>query len=379
MTKRILIVLLAATVVLSAATAFAQANTGTVKGKAMDEHGKPLAGATIRVTTAEGQKLETKVDPNGQFELAGVPAGKIKIEALVDGQPRTGGDTTIIAGEVNEIPLDMAAAAARQKMSPEERKKLEESDAEKAKKSLAEHNKIKNLNAMLTQAKPLMDIGNYDGAIAIYEKAVQADPTKDLIWANLGLAYLAKAAKSKDAAETKEFGNKAVETFQKAISINPNNGGYHNNLGQSYARAGNTGEALKEFQMAGQIDPTSAARYYFNAGATLTNESTKLPPASPEQKKKLTDANAMFQKSVAADPKFSDGEAYYQIATNLLSQATMSNDGKMVVPDGTADAYQKYLAQAPNGRYADSAKQTLAALGSTIETTYKQRSGSKKK
>ena len=256
MTKRILIVLLAAAIVLTAATAFAQANTGTVKGKAMDEHGQPLAGATIRITTAEGQKLETKVDQNGQFELAGVPAGKIKIEALVDGLPRTGGETTIVAGEVNEIPLDMAAAAARQKMSPEERKKLEESEAEKAKQSLAEHNKIKNLNVMLTQAKPLMDIGNYDGAIAIYEKALQADPTKDLIWANLGLAYLAKAAKSKDSAETSSFGQKSVEAFQKAISINPNNGGYHNNLGQAYVRSGNTGEALKHFQMAGQIDPT---------------------------------------------------------------------------------------------------------------------------
>lgn len=378
MKNRKFIVLLAAVLFLAAVAAFAQGNTGTVKGKAIDEKGQPMVGATIRITTADGQKMETKVDQNGQFELAGVPVGNVKVELLVDGQVRSGGETSIVAGPPNEIDLDLAAAAARQKMTPEERKKAEEAEADKAKRALAEHNKVKNLNAMLAQAKPMMDTGNYDGALAIYQNAVNTDPTKDLLWANLGLAYLGKNVQTKDKGEATGYADKAVEAFQKALAINPNMGAYHNNLGQAFARAGKNDDALKQFQTAAQMDPTQAARYYFNAGATLTNQSTKLPPGSPEQKKTLDEANDMFRKSAAADPKFSDGEAYYQLATNLLSQATMSKDNKMIVPDGTTDAYQKYLEVAPTGRYAESAKQTLAALGGTVETGYKAKGGKKK-
>jgi hypothetical protein len=50
----------------------------------------------------------------------------------------------------------------------------------------------------------------------------------------------------------------------------------------------------------------------------------------------------------------------------------------MVVPDGTTEAYQKYLELSPTGRFSESAKQTLVALGSTVETTYKKAGGKKK-
>lgn len=379
MKKRMFVALVAAVVALASVFIFAQANTADLRGKAIDEKGQPMAGATVRITTADGRKLEAKTEPTGEFAFSGVPAGKIKIELLVDGKPRTGGESEVLPGQVNVLNLDLQAAAAAAKMTPEQRKKMEQENEDRQKKAQAEHNKIKNLNAMLAQGKQMMDSGNYEGAVGIYDNAVKTDPTKDLVWANLGLAYLGQAEKTQDSAQKAQSANKSIEAFQKAISINPNNGAYHNNLGQAYARAGNTADALKEFQTAGQMDPTAAARYYFNAGATLTNESTKLPPGTPEQKKKLDDANEMFKKSAAADPKYSGGEAYYQIATNLLSEATMSKDGKMVVPDGTADAYHKYLEESPNGRYAESAKQTLAALGSSVETSYKKGGSSKKK
>lgn len=378
MTQRRFIVLLAALVALATAVAFAQANTGHVRGKVVDEKSQPIKGGTVRFTGTQGAKFETKTDEEGQYDQVGIPAGKYKIELMVDGKLRFAAETDLGAGETDIVNLDLAAAAAAAKMSPEQRKKMEQEATEKQQKALAEHNKIKNLNAMLAQAKPMMETGNYDGAVAIYKSAVQADPTKDLLWANLGLAYLGRNVQTKDRAESTTLANDAVEAFQKAISINPNVGAYHNNLGQAYARAGKTADALKEFQTAAQMDPTAAARYYFNAGATLTNESTKLTPGSPEQKKKLDEANEMFRKSAATDPKYSEGEAYYQLATNLLAQATVSPDGKMVVPDGTADSYKKYLEVAPNGRYAESAKQTLVALGSTVETGYKMKSGKKK-
>lgn len=378
MTKRLFIVLLAAAVVLGASSALAQANTGMVKGRVTDEKKQPVTTGTIKFTGPDGLKSEVKTNKNGEFEKAGLPAGKYKVELYISRELRWQGDGQVLAGQTNTMNIDLAEGAAYAKMSPEERKKFDEEQEQKRKKIEADRARINNLNTMLAQAQPMMESGNYDGAIGIYQQTVQIDPNRDLLWANLGGAYLSKAAASKDKTETAENANKAADALQKAVNLKPNDGAYHNNLGQAYARAGKTQDALKEFQTAAQIDPTSAARYYFNAGAILTNEATKLPPGSPEQKKKLDDANEMLKKSAAVDPHYSDGEAYYQIATNLLNQATVGKDGKMVVPDGTTEAYQKYLELSPTGRFSESAKQTLVALGSTVETTYKKAGGKKK-
>ena len=54
--------------------------------------------------------------------------------------------------------------------------------------------------------------------------------------------------------------------------------------------------------------------------------------------------------------------------------ATLKDD-KMVAPDGTAEAFQKYLELSPTGPHAEEAKAMLAGIGATVETTY----GTKKK
>ena len=48
---------------------------------------------------------------------------------------------------------------------------------------------------------------------------------------------------------------------------------------------------------------------------------------------------------------------------------------KTIAPPGTAEAFQKYLEMAPDGPNAQSAKDLLASIGSTVETSY----GNKKK
>jgi hypothetical protein len=48
-------------------------------------------------------------------------------------------------------------------------------------------------------------------------------------------------------------------------------------------------------------------------------------------------------------------------------------------PEGTAEAFQKYLELQPNGPHAEEAKQMLAALNQTIETGYGKKGAPKKK
>jgi hypothetical protein len=74
----------------------------------------------------------------------------------------------------------------------------------------------------------------------------------------------------------------------------------------------------------------------------------------------VDDAIAVFDKVIAADPTKAD--AYYWKGVNLIGKMTLK-DGKMVAPDGTAEAFQKYLELAPTGRYAQPAKDMLASIG----------------
>ena len=79
-----------------------------------------------------------------------------------------------------------------------------------------------------------------------------------------------------------------------------------------------------------------------------------------------------FDKVIAADPTKAD--AYYWKGVNLIGKATLKGD-KMVAPEGTAEAFQKYLELAPDGKLAQPAKDMLASIGATIETGF----GTKKK
>ena len=53
----------------------------------------------------------------------------------------------------------------------------------------------------------------------------------------------------------------------------------------------------------------------------------------------------------------------------MLAKATTKGD-KMVAPDGTAQAFNKYLELEPTGQYADAAKQMLGMIGAPVQTTF---------
>src|SRR5436853_555025 len=118
--------------------------------------------------------------------------------------------------------------------------------------------------------------------------------------------------------------------------------------------------AAGNYDQAAQLDPTRASMFYFNKGAVQTNSG------------KVDDAIDSFKKVIATDPNKAD--AYYWLGVNMIGKATLKGD-KMVAPEGTSEAFNKYLELQPNGPYAEPAKQMLASIGATIETTY----GNKKK
>lgn len=369
------------TLALCVPSVFAQAS-GSVKGVCKDAEGKPITGGVVEFDNLDnGQKYNLKTNNKGEYFSLGLSPGKYKVTLYrtPDDQKATPPKEAfhingfqVQLGE-NNLDLDLKKEqenqAKGQGLTPEQMKQMQEQQAKQQK----ETNTVKSLNEKLNAAKTAADSGDYDTAIASLNEANQVDPSRDLIWFKLGDYYRMSAVKQTDPAEKQKRFDSAVQSYQKAIDLKKgaqndkdpnaaaNLAAYYNNMAEAYAKAGKTDEAIKTYEMAAQADPTHAAGYYFNEGAVLTN-SGKVDPAL-----------AAFDKVIAADPGRAD--AYYWKGVNMIGKATLSKDGKMDAPAGTAEAFQKYLELQPTGTYADAAKQMLTSIGGSVETSF----GSKKK
>jgi len=61
-----------------------------------------------------------------------------------------------------------------------------------------------------------------------------------------------------------------------------------------------------------------------------------------------------------------------------MSKAQTTADGKVVPPEGTAAAFQKYLELKPTGPFADSAKGMIQMMDAQLTTTYQNPDAKKK-
>ena len=373
------LVLVLAVLGLCAPPGFAQ-NSATVTGICKDTEGNPMPEAVVQwANQTNGQRYSIKTDKKGKYFSLGLTPGAYNVILYKNADDAKAGkevfhanNFTVALGD-NTLDFDLKKEQERGpqgQLTPEQKKAIEEN--EKAKK---ENNTIKSLNEKIVAANTAIKAGDYDTAINTLTEATQADATRDIIWAQLADAYRGSALKQTDSAEKSKRLQLAMADYQKAIDIKQKNiesaskkdpednkrlAAYYNNLGEAAAKAGKVDDALKAYTMAAEANPDGAASYYYNAGAVLTNAG------------KVDDAIAAFDKCIAADP--TKAEAYYQKGVNLIGKATLQGD-KMVAPPGTAEAFNKYLELAPTGPYADVAKQMLASIGASVETSL----GTKKK
>ncbi|MGA9529370.1 MAG: tetratricopeptide repeat protein [Terriglobales bacterium] len=374
----ILSILLALAAGLAAPLAHAQ--TGSVKGVCKDSDGNPIAGAQVEWYAPEtGRKYDLKTNGKGEYFSLGIAPGKYNVKLSKDGKELW--HLNNIAVGSDEVPLDFdlkkekATAAAALGKTPEQIK----AEEEQRQKALKEQGTVKALNDKITEAAAASTAGDFDKAISILTEANAIDPTRDLIWAQLADAYRLSAPKQTDPDEKKKRYETAAADYQKAIDLRKASdvpqkdaaaasktmAHYYNNLADSYAKSNKPDDAVNAYNQAAQLDPAGAAMYYFNEGAVLTNVG------------KVDDAISAFDKTIAADP--TKALAYYWKGINLIGKATVGKDNKMVAPDGTAEAFQKYLELDPTGSMAQTAKDMLASIGATIETGFGKKKAPVKK
>ncbi len=356
---------------------------GSVKGVCKDAQGNPIVDAVVVwVNMDNGQKYTLKTNKKGEYFSLGLSPGKYLVtlyksaddmKANKEMDHVKGFGVTLDENSLDfDLKKDQESAAKGQGLSPEQLKQMQEAQAKQAK----ETNTVKSLNDKLNAAKVAMDAPtpDYDAAIADLNEANQMDASRYQLWAYLGSAYRRSADKVTDPADKQKRLDSSAQAYQKAIELkqnataekDPNSAkaiaGYYNNLADAYghSRPPKVEEAIKAYDMAAQTDPSGAGQYYFNEGATLTNAG------------KVDEANAAFDKCLATDP--TRAEAYYQKGVNLLGKATLQGDKQVPAP-GTVEALQKYLELAPAGPNAQNAKDLLASLGSSVQTSF----GTKKK
>jgi tetratricopeptide (TPR) repeat protein len=370
--------------VASPALSRAQQPTASIHGHVNNPVGAAVTKGEVKLTQDRSTDEKSRkylytfeLDANGDYKGSGIAPGNYVIIVFQEGRSVDFQDNVnLAASDDRVVNFDMSRKEYIDKMTPEERKQLEEFKKKNADVSAA-NAKIANLNATLQQARADTKAGNYDAAAKAMQDATAAKPDEAILWVALGDAQLgqgdaaAKAAKAagksptNDPDVTQKY-NDAAASYKKAIDANTaakkpspeTAAAAYNQLGQSYAKAGNGKDASDAYEAAAKADPTKAGMYYFNEAATLYNAG------------KLEDAGAAADKAIAADPNRAD--AYYIKAQSLIPKATVDpKTQKIQAPPGCVEAYQKYLELVPEGPRAEEVKGILTGIGAEVKSTYK--------
>ena len=246
----------------------ARAQTGTARGKVLDQKGEPIVDAKIVLEYQGGvaRKYETKTNKKGEYTQVGLASGTYRITASKEGLAPFFIETRISLGEATYVP-DIKLASAQ-------------AVAQAAAAQAADE-----ITPAFNAAVELARAGKLDEAEAAYKALAVKAPSIPEIHLNLGFLYRQK----KDWAA-------AEAAYNKALELRPN---------YSDANAG----LLAVYQASGQADKAAAlatsaggdAKVQFDMGATYLNAG------------KYEEALAAFQKAAAADP--SNPETYYHLGT----------------------------------------------------------------
>ncbi len=356
---------------------------GSIHGHVQNAIGQPVTRGDIKLTTDKAGDAKTRkyaysfpLDASGDYKGSGIAPGNYLAIVFQDDKSLDFIESLEVKADTDAVAnFDMTRQAYIDKMTPEEKKNLEEYRKKNA-EAVAANGKIANLNASLVQARADTKAGNYDAAITSMQQATTQKPDEAILWVALGDAQAgsadaaSKAAKAaskptNDPAITSKYTD-AATSYKKAIDLanaakkpSPETtAAAENQLGQVLAKSGNTKDAADAYDAAAKAQPSNAGMYLFNEAATLYNAG------------KTDDAAVAADKAIAADPKRAD--AYYIKGQALIGKASVdSKTQKITAPPGCVEAYQQYLELAPTGPRAEEVKAILTGIGAQVKSNYK--------
>ncbi|WP_017651582.1 tetratricopeptide repeat protein [Fortiea contorta] len=106
------------------------------------------------------------------------------------------------------------------------------------------------LTQLLEQGRRLVDAGDYNGAIAVYQQATSLDPKNAKIHSGIGYLYA-------------QQGNfpAALAAYRRALALNPNNGEFYYAVGYIKGNLGDTPGAKEAYRRAIQLNRNNTNAY----------------------------------------------------------------------------------------------------------------------
>jgi tetratricopeptide (TPR) repeat protein len=286
----------------------ASAQTGTVRGKVVDEQGQPVPDAKVLIEfKIRNRKFEAKTNKKGEYTQVGLDPGVWRVTASKDGYQSSYAENKIALGDATLMP-----------------------DIQIRKADAATATAAGGGDELRTQFKKALDLtqaGQYDQAEAAYKEILTKAPSIPEVHYNLGYLYTQK----KDWAS-------AEAAFKKALELKPDYSEATVAMARVYQESGQTEKAaeLMNKSAEGSTDPKvlfNAAVFHLNAGQTQ-------------------EAMDDFLRAEAVDPQ--NAEIQYHIGTIMV--------GQNKIQDAVA-RLEKYLSMNPqNAQNMATAKGLLAAL-----------------
>ena len=367
------------------------ANTGKIHGRVINPTGQPQGGGSVSLSTDGGVTLKFTfpVDESGNYtgdapagtymvvyRAADTPAGKM-VDSIRG--------VKLVAGQDIAQDVDMSRQKYIDKMSPEEKKQLEDlkktnADALKANVLINQLNadlKVVNQdkkdidNAATLAAQALggtpskTDLANkvteirtakYTDIVSLATKDTGLKPDEALLWNQLGYGQ----------AGLKQYDD-AIVSYKKAVDLEtaskkprmPVIGQAQSGLGECYARTQKVPEANAAFDAAAKADPGNAQLYLKNQAIIFFQEGNATAQA------------AAADDAIKADPNPNDPNLallYYIKGQGLIMNATIDPKTKLyILPPGCAEAYEKYLQLAPKGQFAADVTGILLQAGIKVK------------
>lgn len=304
-----------------------------IEGQVRGFDTQPLAEATLifhHLALNQQQRLPT--DSQGRFSGA-LPPGRYRVAILHQGKV-----LWVVALEVAEaaeplrLEIDLEALRRRAEAPPvldvELQRRLRQHEEDLARRMRVRDHYRQGLEAL--------ERGDTEAAIRELESARDLEPSEALYQAQLGEAYAGAGRLSE-----------AVAAYEAALRLEPDDPALRNNYANVLARAGRTEEALAAFSEAARHAGEQAATVYFNWGATLFRAN------------RYAEAADYFRRATQGEK--ADAMAFYFLGLSLDRSVADEPPAGRHAPEAR-EAFARYLALAPDGKYAAQAADHLKRL-----------------
>jgi len=371
---------------------------GKIHGHVTNPTGISTTNGTVSLSNDGNRtnKYTFPVDANGDYKGEAAPGNYTVIYRAPDTPADKMVDeienVRLLTGQDILQDIDMSRKEFIDKLSPEDKKNLEEIKKKNA-AALSANAVIKGLNADLRVV--MQDIKDADAARATAATLLTGTPTKQeldakadeirtakftevetlmlkdtaakpdasVLWAQLCKGQI--GLKKYDDAEASC--KKALDLEATSKKPNPQTqGAAGSDLGEVYARSGKVAEANAAYDAAAKVNPAGAYLYLKNEAVIFSQV------GNPDAQAAAAD------EAIKADP--TQPLPYYLKGQALIGKATMKDivDPKthaksqiIVLPEDCLAAYQKYLQLAPTGTYVNDVKGILAQAGQKQDTSFK--------